>query len=429
MAWEFWPEGLQRLDDAVVDKPVCSLPWFGRYSIYMTVFSYSAREAGGRRVEGRLEAASRQAAVSDLQGKGLSPIHVREAVVIRVRSGKVPERKLATAYIQLADLLRAGVPILRALELLGRGKSDARLASAVSQVAEKVADGSRMAEAMQSIPETFPPIHTAMVRAGERGGFLEDVLAKLGTFLEQQSERRSAILGSLIYPVIMIVIGLGIVIAAMVFFVPRFQDYFDGIDLPLSTQLLMGASDVLIGWWGALLAGLGVLIAGWFVIKSRPTYQRKMAGIRLKLPLFGALSRSLAVARFTRILGTLLENGIPLMAAMSISRDSAGNILLIEAIDEATEAVGAGESLSQPLARSGLFGEDVVEMISVGESANTLPDVLKGVADGAERRTDRILNTMMKLLEPVLLLFLAGAVLFIFLALVVPMMQLGSEIS
>ncbi len=395
----------------------------------MTVFSYSAREADGRRIEGRREAASRQAVVTELQGKGLSPIHVREAVVLRTRSGRVPERKLATAYTQLADLLRAGVPILRALELLGRGKSDARLASAVSQVAEKVADGSRMAEAMQSIPATFPPIHTAMVKAGERGGFLEDVLAKLGVFLEQQSERRSAILGSLIYPVIMIVIGLGIVIAAMVFFVPRFQDYFDGIDLPLSTQVLMGASDILIGWWVILLAGVGVMIGCWFAVKSRPEYQRRMAGIRLRLPLFGALTRALAVARFTRILGTLLENGIPLLAAMRISRDSAGNILLIEAIDEAAEAVGAGESLSRPLAKSGLFGEDVVEMISVGESANTLPDVLKGVADAAERRTDRILNTMMKLLEPVLLLFLAGAVLFIFLALVVPMMQLGSDIS
>ena len=163
--------------------------------------------------------------------------------------------------------------------------------------------------------------------------------------------------------------------------------------------------------------------------RGRPDVEMAVARISLRTPLFGDLVRSLAVARFARMLGTLLQNGIPMINAMKISRATTGNPLLTAAVDRATEEVGAGATLAGPLGESGLFGEDVIEMIQVGETANTLPDVLVGIAKTEERRTDRILETLLKLMEPALLLLLAGAVVFIFLALVVPMMQLSAEMS
>ena len=395
----------------------------------MAVFAYQARDATGRRVDGRQEGASRAAIVSELQSRGLSPISVRESVVSgRRRRKQLSNRRLAAAYGQLSDLLKAGVPLLRSLALVGRGKSDLRLAAAVNGIAERVSEGERLADSMRAIGG-FPEIHIAMVQAGERGGFLEEVLAELSAFLEHQSERRATVIGNLIYPAILLLVGFGVVVAALVFFVPKFQDFFDGMDLPIATRLLLGMSDFITGWWPLMLAMLVAAVVGWIMVRDRPGVRRRVAIWQLKVPIMGELTRTMSVARFTRMLGTLLANGIPLLASMRISREAAGNPLLAEAIDAAVEAVGGGESLAKPLEQSGLFGEEVVEMISVGESANNLAVVLVGIARNAERKTDRLLDTMLKLMEPAMLLLLAGAVMFIFMALVVPMMSLSSQID
>ncbi|MDA0295126.1 MAG: type II secretion system F family protein [Planctomycetota bacterium] len=395
----------------------------------MAVFAYQARDATGRRVDGRQEGASRAAIVSELQSRGLSPISVRESVVSgRRRRKQLSNRRLAAAYGQLSDLLKAGVPLLRSLALVGRGKRDLRLAAAVNGIAERVSEGERLADSMRAIGG-FPEIHIAMVQAGERGGFLEEVLAELSVFLEHQSERRATVIGNLIYPAILLLVGFGVVVAALVFFVPKFQDFFDGMDLPIATRLLLGMSDFITGWWPLMLAMLVAAVVGWIMVRDRPGVRRRVAIWQLKVPIMGELTRTMSVARFTRMLGTLLANGIPLLASMRISREAAGNPLLAEAIDAAAEAVGGGESLAKPLEQSGLFGEEVVEMISVGENANNLAVVLVGIARNAERKTDRLLDTMLKLMEPAMLLLLAGAVMFIFMALVVPMMSLSSQID
>ncbi len=395
----------------------------------MAVFAYQARDETGRRVDGRQEGASRAAIVSELQSRGLSPISVRESVVSeRRRRKRLPDRRLAAAYGQLSDLLKAGVPLLRSLALVGRSKSDPRLAAAVNGIAERVSEGERLADSMRAIGG-FPEIHIAMVQAGERGGFLEEVLAELSVFLEHQSERRATVIGNLIYPVILLLVGFGVVVSALVFFVPKFQDFFDDMELPIATRLLLGMSDFITGWWPLMLVAFAASIVGWLLIRDRPDVRRRLAIWQLKIPVAGELTRTMSVARFTRMLGTLLANGIPLLASMRISREAAGNPLLTDAIDAAAEAVGGGESLAKPLEQSGLFGEEVVEMISVGESANNLDVVLVGIARNAERKTDRLLDTMLKLMEPAMLLLLAGAVMFIFMALVVPMMSLSSQID
>ncbi|HMN96413.1 MAG TPA: type II secretion system F family protein [Phycisphaerales bacterium] len=392
----------------------------------MPTFAYIARSSRGERVSGTLEAASEQVVLGELATRGLAPIRVSALSSGGSRRGSVGIRRLAAAYQQLGDLLHAGVPLLRALRLLARSRSSPALAKVMGEVADDVADGQRLADAMARRSATFPQIQVAMVRAGERGGFLDQVFLRMAEFLGHQADLRAKVIGSLVYPLILLVVGVGIVVAALVFFVPRFRDFYKDMALPLPTRIVMGASDLVTAHgWAVLAAVVAAAIAAAWAIR-RPQVRRAAAIAQLRLPQLGPLVRQLAVARFCRVLGTMLRNGIPMLQAMRISRDAAGHPLMEEAIDAATEAVRSGEQLAEPLRASGLFDDDVVEMISVGESANNLDTVLVSVAETIERRVDRLLAIALRLLEPLLLLALAGVVMFIFLALVVPMMKLSA---
>jgi general secretion pathway protein F/type IV pilus assembly protein PilC len=379
----------------------------------VAAFAYIARDPAGRKVTGRLDSASEAAAVAEIEARGLVPVRIDPARASGRRPARVPIRVVARAYQQLGDLLRAGVPLLKALRLLGKGKANPTLAAAMNDVADRVAEGERFADALERHPRIFPTIQVAMVRAGERGGFLEDVLGRLGSFLERQADVRAKVVGNLIYPVVLLVVGLGIVVAALVFFVPKFKDFFAKMSLPLSTRLLLLLSEILVGWWPLVLLGLAAVIGFSVWAARRDDYRRAASDLMIRMPKLGPLLVSIAVARFARTLGTLLDNGIPILQSLQIAREAAGMPALAEAIDRAAEAVRAGEPLARPLGDSGLIEEDVIEMVGVGESANNL---------------GKALAMLIRLMEPALLLFLAGLVLFIFLALIVPMMQLSSSL-
>ena len=398
----------------------------------MGTFAYIARDSAGKRITGTLTGQSEHAVLAELYARELAPVsvdEVRERVSLRL-GRPVSTRKLANLYRQLADLLRSGVPLLRSLRLLGRGKSNPALAKIMTDVADAVADGERLADAMAAKPEVFPDVHIAMVRAGETGGFLEAVLARLGDFLEHQADLKSKVIGNLIYPIVLLTLAIGVVVAAMIFFVPKFEPMFAKLDsLPLPTVMLLAISDGLREQTIVILLVLAALIALALWGVRRPEFRRWLAGVVIRLPKVGEFSSQLAIARFTRILGTMLGNGIPMLAAMKISRDAAGNPILAEAIDAATENVRAGETLAEPLAHSGMIADDIIEMISVGEAANNLPDVLITISDTIEKRIDRTLALLLRLMEPALLLFLAGVVVFIFLALFLPMLKMSTAIG
>ncbi len=394
----------------------------------MSNFAYIARDSSGNRVTGTVSAATEQAVVAELQSRELAPVKVREVKEhFQIRRG-VSVRHLGSSYSQLADLLRVGMPLLRALQLIGRNKSNPRLAGVWSSIAEDIEEGARLGDAMAAHSDIFPPIQIAMVRAGERGAFLEQVLARLGSFLEQQADTRARVIGNMIYPLVLLSVGFCIVIGALVFFVPKFAPFYSRIEIPLPTKILLGASDALVNHWLLLIVAAAALIAAITWVKRQPAVRRAVAEYQLRIPKLGTLISSMAVARFTRILGTLLDNGVPLIQSMQISRDAVGHVLLAEAIDEAVEAVRAGEPLARPLAGCGVLSEDVSEMIAVGESANNLPHVLATIADTIEKRVDRMLTIFVRLMEPLLLLALAGVVLFIFVALIVPMVRLSGSI-
>jgi len=394
----------------------------------MATFEYTARDEQGNRVSGRLEGMSEQVVLTELESRGLSPLQLRSAGEVTVGGNRVSARALARFYRQLGDLLRAGVPMLRAIRLLAGMRSNRRLSQVLGQVADSVEEGERLADSMAAFPQTFPEIQTSIIRAGERAGFIDSALDRLATFMDLRADMQSKVLGNLIYPFVLLTVGLGIVLAALVFFVPRFEDFFAGMDLPASTRLLMGMSRFTIAWWPLLLILLVGTVPIFVHARRQRSWRLAVERLRLGLPVLGPLGRSIACARFCRVLGTMLQNGIPLIESMQIARGAVGSLLLEDALVSATEAVSGGDSLAVPLADSGIIDPDVVEMIMVGESANNLAEVLVTISDTLEGRVDRQLGVAIRLMEPLLLLLLAGVVLFIFMSLIVPMLNMSSAL-
>lgn len=394
----------------------------------MATFAYIARDPSGRRITGRIEASNEQTVLAELESRGLAPVRLDLASEAPPEGSRVPTRALGRFYRQLGDLLRAGVPMLRAIRLLAGMRSNRQLARVLAQVGDAVEDGERLADSMARHSRTFPEIQVSIIRAGERAGFIDQALDRLATFMDQRADMQSKVVGNLIYPVVLLVVGAGIVAAALVFFVPRFEEFYADIELPASTRLLMSLSNLMVHWWPLLLIATGGLVAAILYWRRNPAFLRGWERFRMRLPLLGPLGRAIACARFCRVLGTMLENGIPLIESMRIARGAVGSILLAEALDAATEAVSGGDPLARPLEDSGIIDPDVIEMISVGESANNLAEVLVTVADTLESRVDRQLSIAVRLMEPALLLGLALVVLFIFMALIVPMLRMSSSL-
>lgn len=396
----------------------------------MPTFVYTAMSRSGERVTGSLVGVSEQAVLAELESRRLLPVNVAPARDrVKLLGSGVSSRALGQTYQQLADLQRAGVPLLRSLRLLSRRKSRPRLAAVFSHLSERVAEGDALADAMADRPEVFPTVHVAMVRAGEKGGFLDTVLERLGKFVLGQAELRGKVLGNMIYPAVLMVFGLTIVGVIFGVFVPKFEPVFERVQpLPGITQVLFGVSSV-VSDYGIWALGAVVLLAIALVRSLRqPGARRAIAVVQVKAPVIGPIVRSLATARLCRMLGTMLAGGVPILEAMEISREAAGNPLIEEAIEHATEQVRAGESLGKPLGASGLIPDDVVEMIAVAEEAGNLDTVLVQIAETIEGRVDRLLLTAVRLVEPLLLLLIAGAVATVAAGLILPMMQLSSGV-
>lgn len=402
----------------------------------MPEFQYVARALSGQEVKGLLTAGSETEVVSTLATRDLFPVKVELAESaksqLRFRGRRVKARDLAAFFAQLSDLLRSGVPLLRSLELLQRQSRNQALKLVLQEVRDDVADGTRLAEAMRQHSNVFNDLAVSMVRAGEEGSFLEDVLRRIADFTEHQEDLKGRVIGAVAYPAFLAVVGGIVLTIMMVWFVPKFEPVFQRLEavgeLPWITTAVVAVSDTLghYGIFVALAAGAGFAAAYVYADseEGRETFDR----IRLGIPGAGRIYRSLAIARFCRILGTLLKNGVPILQSLRIAKDATGNKVLSEAIGTAGENISAGKSLADPLRVSGQFPEETVEMIAVAEEANNLEQVLVDVADGMERRTYRYLELFVRLLEPAMLLVMAMLVLFVMLGLLLPVLQSSSMI-
>jgi general secretion pathway protein F/type IV pilus assembly protein PilC len=272
-----------------------------------------------------------------------------------------------------------------------------------------------------------------MTRAGSEGGFLEDALERVSGFVEQQEELKGKTLGALAYPVVVMGVGVVVVTVLLIFFVPKFEGIFQSMrskeGLPLATEILLGISKFVQNYWWVVLGLIAgsVLLLKKYLETSEGQYRADL--VKIKTPLIGGVFLNLAVARFCRVLGTLLKNGVPILRSLDISRNAAGNKILSEAIASASTEITAGQRLAKQLEKSGHFPPTVVEMISVAEESNTLDTVLVNIAENLERTTFRRLETVIRLLEPVMLLILAGLVMFVVLALMLPVLNSANTLG
>ena len=396
----------------------------------MPTFTYRAIGEDGKPVEGTLTADNQQAVLRMLDEDSLFPVSVSEGGLAARGIGggrkKVKLRQVIAFYSQMADLLRAGVPLLRALDTLGKLTNNPVLTEVLKEVREDISGGITLAEALHKHPNAFSPLHVSMIRAGESGGFLEDVLQRLAVFSEQQDELRNKLLGSLIYPCVLVFAGGSVVTFLMVFVVPKFREFLREEHFNILTKIVFGTSDFLRVYYLLVALGLAAVLAAVWGIRQTESGRRAMAKLQLKAPAYGEIYTMVSVCRFCRILGTLLHNGVPILQSLKISKDSAGNSILAEEIEKATESVKRGEALSKQLGLSGLFPLDVLAMMSVAEESNTLDSMLVQVADANEARTARKIDLAVRLVEPLLLVFMAGLVLCIALALLLPILTMSS---
>jgi general secretion pathway protein F/type IV pilus assembly protein PilC len=399
----------------------------------MTQFQYTAVNEAGERVSGAMDAESEAAVLRVLEEKRLFPLSVSGKGLVagkaRPPRRRVRTRDLGILYGQLADLIGSGVPLLRALDTLVKSTVNPGLRDLLKDIQAKVADGKSLTESLREFPETFPVLHTAMIQAGERAAFLEDVLRSLSGFLERFEELRSKVLGALIYPALLTALGTVVMLGALMFFVPKFEPLLANARKPLPTQVLFAASTLVRSYWYLLLLGaVGLGAAAWANLRSLAA-RRWIEKWRLKLPVVGAAFRLLAITRFCRILGTMLANGVPLLQALKISKDATGSTILSERIAEAAESVRDGKRLSEPLGTGGFFPEQILAMIAVAEESNKLDKVLVQIADTVERRTNRQVDQAVRLIEPAILCLVAACIGFLALGLLLPIFTMASQLG
>lgn len=404
----------------------------------MPQFAYTARDLTGQKITGTLEAATPREATSLLSAKNLFPVDVKAADGKAPATGaeigrrRVKGQTMATFYAQLASLLRSGVPMLRALTVLSQQNIDPSLSAVLTDIKGRVEDGEPLGQAMARYPRVFSDMGVNMTVAGAEGGFLEDALERVGAFTELQEDLKGRTVSALAYPVFLFAVGTIVISVLLVFFVPKFDIMFDRLrdkgEMPWVTDALLAFSRNLqsYGWIVlAALIGVGLLLRTRLQSEAGKEWVDR---IKLKVPVLGGILMNLAVARFCRVLGTLLANGVPILKSLEISRTATGNRLLSHSIAGATENIRGGDSLAHPLKASGHFPLTVVEMISVAEESNSLDKVLPEIADGLEKRTFRQLDLFVRLLEPVMLLLMAALVMMVVIALLVPVIRSSTAI-
>ena len=406
----------------------------------MPDYAYVAKTATGMETRGVVPAVNRREAMQRLRQKSLFPVSLTETKSASDTSSSlahwmpVKKEQVADFCTQLADLLTGGVPLLESLKILQEATVHPRLQQAVGRIHDAITEGQTLDEAMAAEPAMFNELMLSMVRAGQEGAFLEDALQRTAGFLRKQDELRAKIVGSLTYPMILAFVGSIVTALMIVFLVPKFQPFFDRLEqsgkgLPWITVALLTLSQGLMrfGWiiplvvFGAVAGIRRFLASDW----GRFQFDRW----KLKIPVLGSIFHDAAVSRACRILGTLLHNGVPLLKSLSISSESTGNRLLEKAMRDSAQNITSGDTLSKPLAASGLIPPQIMAMIRIAEESNTLDDVLVKVSDRIDQKIERKLEVMVRMIEPLMLVLIGGMVMFVIVGVLLPVFELNSTVG
>ncbi len=401
-------------------------------------FNYKAKKLSGEIVEGVIDADSRRLVINKLQKMQVFPISVQES-----GAGKGLQREvnlqilqrvgladIMTFSRQMSDLLRAGLPLVRCLDVISQQTPNPKMQEVIKNLRNDVQTGMAFSDAMKKHKKVFSNLYHSMVRAGEAGGMLDLVMERLATFLENEHETRSKIISAMTYPAFMVMVCFFVMVILFTVVVPNFQVMFADIDmaLPIATQVLLGLSEVLSNWWWALLIGL---IGGGFMLRhylktenGKLQFDRAM----LQLPLLGEMIKKREIAKFSRTLGTLLGNGVAILNALAITEQVISNQVLKNDIKGFADSIKEGVKLSDRMAQSSLFPPVAINMVAVGEETGSLEITLERVADTFESETDRVIKTITTIIEPVMIVVMAVIVGFIVFAMIMPIFQLSQNI-
>jgi len=416
----------------------------------MPLFAYSAGDAKGKTHQGTLEANNASDAASAIKKKGMFPTNIAETATEIAKpkgkgfsfnfslgggsgTGKVPSKVLTIFTRQLSTLISAGLPLLRSLRTLSKQEKNPNLRKIMAGLAESVEGGTTFSEALSQHPKAFNKLYVNMVKAGELGGVLEVVLTRLAEFAEKSQRIKGKVTSAMVYPLVVLTIAVGIVTFLMLFIVPKFEaifkDMLGGRPLPFITQAIMDLSRFIQGNFLLIAGAITVAVIGIRFALRVPGFSSAVDEYKLKLPLFGDMLTKTSVARFSRTLGTLVSSGVPILQALQITRDTAGNARVSSAIENIHDNVKEGESMVSPMEASQIFPPMVVSMVQVGEETGQLPDMLTKVADVFEEEVDTAVAGLTSLLEPVMIVLLALIVGTIVVALFLPLITIIQDLT
>ena len=420
----------------------------------MARFKFTALDSRGKEVLGEIDADNQAAAVARIREKQYFPTKVEELAtggaapakkggakknglqmeikMPKFLQGGVKAKQLTTFTRQMSTLVNAGLPLMRALRVLQRQEKNVALRDAVSQMAESIESGSTFAEALAAHPKIFDRLFVNMVKAGEIGGVLDVVLARLSEFQEKAEKIKGKVKSAMTYPIVVLVMALSILGFLLTYIVPKFADIFGdltGGKMPVLTQFVMNASNTLVHRFPVVLIAIVALVV---ILKLLAKTEKGRLGIdqfKLHAPVFGTLISKNSISRFTRTLGTLMSAGVPVLQALNIVKETVGNEVISKAVATIHDAVKEGENMAPPIASSKVFPPMVVSMVEVGEETGALPDMLMKIADSYDDDVDNAVAAMTSIIEPLLIIFLAVVVGTIVIALFMPLVGIIGGLS
>ena len=401
----------------------------------MPVFTFTGTDAQGKRISGERLGDSKAAVTMQLRRERITPGAIKEKgkefALPKLGTGKVPIKDIAVFFRQFSVMIDAGLPLVQCLEILAANQENLFFQKCLTGVRTTVEGGSTLSNAMRQYPKIFDDLTTNMIEAGEAGGILDTILQRLATYVEKNVKLKSAVKSALIYPVSVISIACLVVGALLKFVVPIFANMFASmsVDLPLPTKIVIGLSNFVKDWWWVVVVLLVVIFVGIKTIRKDPKGRYALDKFMLGLPVIGPVLRKIAVARFTRTLGTLITSGVPILEGLAITARTSGNAVLEVALMKVRKAVEEGRTIVDPLKESGVFPNMVTQMIGVGEATGAMDAMLQKIADFYEDEVDAATKDMLAMLEPVIIGILGVCVGGIVISLYMPLFSMIAKLA
>ncbi len=403
----------------------------------MPIFQWKARTRQGSLKKGEIEAMNEAAVMAQLRSQMLLPVTVKEkskdvSEYLPFLKQGIKTRDLVIFTRQFATMIDAGLPLVQCLDILGNQQPNKTFKEIIRQVKTDVEQGSTFADALRKHPKPYDELYVNLVQAGEIGGILDTILNRLAVYLEKADALRKKVKGAMVYPTTVLVIAIGVVVLMLTKVIPTFEKMFEdfGGELPGPTQFVVSLSHFMQDWIALVLGVLVAAFMAFFAARRKSLkFRRSTDALALKLPVFGPLLRKVAVARFTRTLGTMIASGVPILDGLDIVAKTAGNMIIEEALRKVRAAITEGKTIAEPLAESDVFPGMVTQMIAVGEETGAMETMLAKIADFYDEEVDAAVDALTAMLEPLMMVFLGGTVGGLLIAMYLPIFKIADTIG